>query len=524
MTTKNKKINENKNLAVIYARVSKDDRNNATSSIEGQIQIGCELADERGYEVVAELHEDERGASGAIFDLPVLSQIREMARNREFNILIVRDLDRLARDLAKQLIIEQEFKRCGVEIEYVLDQFDNTAEGQFRKNVKAILAEYERQKIKQRMLDGVRRKLAKGMIKTSEVPYGYRKTPCGNYFEIVEVEARFVRLIFEMRAKKHTTSKIRRELEQQNAPLPSKSSTHWTNVTINRIIARSAYYGIWTYGKRNGYTGKDNPKENWTYVDIPPIVTKELWQKAQRSIGKSTKGRKSKTPSMLNRRIRCGICSCAMNTGGTKKYYLCPAKYQNDYTKDCHLPHFNFKIVDQLCLDWLYELVNNPQVIRDYYERERADLYENEARLREQLADIEAALHVPIERRERVKNLYIDGHITKDELERHMAELDPVIQRLEREKQNIVKKFTPQVTEQELEHFVKWVTRNAYHVERARNGKASVEEKRNLMQDFEVQAKCVGNADRTEMRVEFSCKLRRDPTTVFLNDASLGVR
>jgi len=166
--------------AVVYARVSKDDRNNATSSIEGQFQLGRELANERGFEIIAELHEDERGASGAIFDLPVLNRVREMARRREFDILIVRDLDRLARDLAKQLIIEQEFRRCGVEIAYVLDQFDDTAEGQFRKNVKAILAEYERQKIKQRMQDGVRRKLAKGMVKTSQVPYGYRKTPCGS--------------------------------------------------------------------------------------------------------------------------------------------------------------------------------------------------------------------------------------------------------------------------------------------------------------------------------------------------------
>lgn len=524
MTTKNNEASDNKILAVIYARVSKDDRNNATSSIEGQLQLGRERAIERGYEIIAEMHEDERGASGAIFDLPVLNEIREMARNGEFKVLIVRDLDRLARDLAKQLIIEQEFKRCRVEIEYVLDQFDDTAEGQFRKNVKAILAEYERQKIKQRMQDGVKRKLARGMIKTSEVPYGYRKTPCGNYFEIVEEEAKFVRLIFDMRVRNHSIPDIRRELERQNAPLPSKRSTHWTNVTINRIIARSVYYGKWSYGKRNGYNGKYNPEENWTYVDVPAIITRDQWQKAQRMIGKSTKGRKSKTPSILNRRIRCGICGCAMNTGGTKKYYLCPTKYQNDYTKECHLPHFSFKEVDQLCLEYLSELVKTPKIIRDYHQKQRAETLQNEAKFREHLADVDAVLQQHNERRERTMSLYIDGHITKDEVDQRVAELDPIIRQLERERKQIVNKLAPEITVEELEDFVKWVTRNAYLVERAKNGEASLDEKRELMQHFNVQAKCYGNADRTEMRVEFVCKLRRQPVSVFLSNASLGIR
>lgn len=523
MTTKNKGTNDNKNLAVIYARVSKDDRNNATSSIEGQIQLGRELAVERGYDVITELHEDERGASGAIFDLPVLNQIREMARRSEFNILIVRDLDRLARDLAKQLIIEQEFKRCDVEIVYVLDQFDDTAEGQFRKNVKAILAEYERQKIKQRMQDGVRRKLANGMIKSGRAPYGYRKTPCGNYFEIVEEKAQFVRLMFDMKIEGHSIPDIRQKLKQCNAPLPGKPSTRWTYHTVRRILASPTYYGKWTYGKQNSYTGKMNPKEHWTYVDVPPIITKERWMQAQRPPRISTKGRKPKYPTILNRRIRCGVCGCAMNTGGSKRYYRCPTRHQIDYLKDCDLPSFRFEIVDENCLEWLSELVHTPNVIRNYYEQQRAELVENEAKFREQLSDVEAVLNNYFGQRKRLMDLYVDGHITKDEVDRRMAELSPIIRDLEREKKKIVRKLTPEVTEEELEDFVKWVTRNAYLVERAKNSEASLEEKRRLMQHFDVQAKCFGKPDRSEMRIEFTCKLKREPKTVFLSDTPLGV-
>jgi DNA invertase Pin-like site-specific DNA recombinase len=66
-----------------------------------QLEICHEYAQSRGYTIVAELSEDERGAGGADFDLPKLQETLEMARQGAFNVLVVRELDRLARSLAK---------------------------------------------------------------------------------------------------------------------------------------------------------------------------------------------------------------------------------------------------------------------------------------------------------------------------------------------------------------------------------------------------------------------------------------
>jgi DNA invertase Pin-like site-specific DNA recombinase len=60
---------------------------------------------------VAELAEDDRGASGADWSLPKLNQALDMARAGEFDVFVTRELDRFARSLAKQLVIEGEFKR-----------------------------------------------------------------------------------------------------------------------------------------------------------------------------------------------------------------------------------------------------------------------------------------------------------------------------------------------------------------------------------------------------------------------------
>lgn len=46
-----------------------------------------------------------------------------MAESQAFDVLVVREIDRLSRSLAKQLIIEQELKKQGVEIEYVMGDY-----------------------------------------------------------------------------------------------------------------------------------------------------------------------------------------------------------------------------------------------------------------------------------------------------------------------------------------------------------------------------------------------------------------
>ncbi|MCA9474119.1 MAG: recombinase family protein, partial [Nitrospira sp.] len=100
--------------AVLYGRVSRDDSRAEGRNLEGQIAMGEEFANNRGYHIVARLCEDDKGASGADINLPKLNEIREMAQNSQFDVLIVREIDRLSRSLAKQLIVEQELKRHGV--------------------------------------------------------------------------------------------------------------------------------------------------------------------------------------------------------------------------------------------------------------------------------------------------------------------------------------------------------------------------------------------------------------------------
>ena len=139
---------------VLYARVSGDDRGNDGRNLISQLDMCRDYAKQQGYVIAAELAEDDRGASGAEIDLPQLNRIRKMAAAGEIDVLTVRELDRLSRNMVKQLIVEDELKRAGVTIEYVIGAYPDTPEGNLMKHVRATVAEYEREKITERMVRG----------------------------------------------------------------------------------------------------------------------------------------------------------------------------------------------------------------------------------------------------------------------------------------------------------------------------------------------------------------------------------
>src|SRR5215218_6143356 len=140
--------------AILYARVSGADSQNVTSSIDAQLAECRKYALSRGYTVVDEAFENpEKHTSGADW-LPELDKLIRLAPSRSFDVLICREVDRLARNRFKQLATEIELENHGVLVEYVVGQFENTDEGRLLKGLVSEFAEYERGKIRRRTTSG----------------------------------------------------------------------------------------------------------------------------------------------------------------------------------------------------------------------------------------------------------------------------------------------------------------------------------------------------------------------------------
>ena len=164
------------------------------------MKICRDYANEKGWQIVGELAEDDRGASGASYDLPQLNKALEMAKVGQYQVLVVREIDRLSRDIGKQYMIEGELKRNQVRVAYVLGEYPETPEGDLNKAIKSAIASYERTKISERMVRGRRREAKRGsIIAHGRPPYGYELVHDGDKYQLVinENQAIVVRLIYE---------------------------------------------------------------------------------------------------------------------------------------------------------------------------------------------------------------------------------------------------------------------------------------------------------------------------------------
>jgi site-specific DNA recombinase len=446
------------NRAVLYARVSGDDRQNATSSLQGQLDLCRDYALNQGWQIIAELAEDERGASGALYDLPQLNKALELAKAGEFDVLVTRELDRLARKLAKQLVIETEFSRSGVIIAYAIGNYEDTPEGQLNKQIRAVIAEYERVKINERMVSGRRRTVKAGNVLVhGNPPYGYtiQKDDHGARLIIEETTAEIVRMIFEWYViNQWGAPKICRELNRLEVPPPSvakkvktRKAPAWNQSQVSRIVSNETYAGTWRYGKRNR-NGK-NPKDFHIAVNVPAIVSREIFDQAQeqRQANVKLSKRNRKGCYQLARRCFCGECQASMvsltsyPSGKRFSYYRCPVPHAHDthfLYKQCTMTtHFRVDYWDHAVWQEIRGFLSNPsKVIKGIKQYQQQQEKRNEPSKR-RLGIIDDLLEKKRSELGRLLDLYLAGEFEKEVLLERKQRLQETITAIEQEKESI---------------------------------------------------------------------------------------
>lgn len=436
--------NKKSTAAVLYARVSGDDTKQEGRNLQGQLEMCRNYASQKGYHVIAELAEDDRGASGASFDLPQLNRIREMAVNGQFDVLIVRELDRLSRNLAKQLVVEEELKRAGVKIEYVLGEYADTPEGRLSKHIRATIAEYEREKIRERMVRGRRLGTKNGKtLVAGHPPYGYRVKE--GTFVIHEPEARVVKLIFLLYVSdKLSPREIAKELNKIAAPLPVESAitpnrVGWLRTTVLRILKNETYTGTWHYGKKNGRTNKMNPREQWIPVDVPQIIDLDTFQEAKRLVEENKrKAPVRKHDYLLSGRIRCARCNQSLvGSGSGKKYYYRSSRQKASVYHKCEMPHFPANLVDAVVWGWVESRLLDPQQLEHGLSQYKQIQEVKSQLVRTRLSIVEDLLSENKTKLSRLLDAYLNGDFPRDMLDEQKHRIESAIETLAVEKSNL---------------------------------------------------------------------------------------
>lgn len=463
--------------AITYARVSSDDRSKGGRNLAGQLDMGREYCEKKGYTIIAELAEDDRGASGAAFELEQLNRIREMAHKQEFDVLVVREIDRLSRNLAKQLIVEEELKRSGVRIEYVLYEYPDSPEGNLMKNMRATVAEYERLKIAERNTRGRRQKVKAGSVMThGQSPYGYLQNEENGKWVLCinEKEAKIVRLIFDVYTshdesigiigvvRKLSKMRIPTYLDTRQAESEAKGENkkygrktrkwgEWSRASVHRILRNETYAGIWRYGKRgidaDGNRVK-NDADHLLDVEVPPIVSREIWEAAQAKLSSNRDNAKRnlKHEYLLRRRVYCGDCGCKMqatpNYSGKKVYFYYVCKANRTFARDCNnTVSYSAQKLDPQSWHWVKSLLSDPEQLLAGFDEYQSKQDKINAPLRERITVIDDLLQENNKQLDRLLDLYLDGDFPKDVLTERKTRLEGTIKSLEQERRGIVNRL-----------------------------------------------------------------------------------
>ncbi|MBI1854344.1 MAG: recombinase family protein, partial [Chloroflexi bacterium] len=288
--------------AAIYARVSTDmQRDNF--SIPSQIAECIKYADRKKYVVVGgqfvdpetgkDVAADFPGAIPAYVDdytsrelsRPSLDAILHYLELSGFDVLIVHALDRLARDPYIRQTLEREFTKRGAHVEFVLGAYEETPEGEVRKDLDATFAKWENAKRVERCMRGKRRKAEGGKWVAGIAPYGYKLDPDGKGgLTIFPEQAQIVREVFFMYTEELRSVREIARILTEAGHKPYKGGREWAKTSINHILVNSTYVGYYFFNKykRTGSRLAYKDREDWIRIECDPIIDLAAFEKVKK--------------------------------------------------------------------------------------------------------------------------------------------------------------------------------------------------------------------------------------------------
>lgn len=432
---------------VLYARVSTEEQTEKFG-LSSQVSELRSYATQMNVQIVAELIDD--GYSGADLGRPALTSLRDLVRQKRVSTVIVHDPDRLARKLVHQLLLTDEFERAGVRVEFVTTPAPDNMEGRLLLNVRGVIAEYEREKIRERTMRGRREKARQGLIVGGRRPYGYRLVD-GKY-QIDEEEGQQVRSIYRWLVDDSLS--IRKIVERLNdSGQKPHTSARWAKSSISRILRNEMYTGKGYYNRRRRVEPEGsaatllrrNKKtrhqwrdaSEWIAQAVPAIVTDELFAAAQRKLKENSahcSGRPPKTVYLLRGILKCS--SCGRKYVGVPifgdKYYRCIGRERLAQPR-CTASHIAAKMVEPFVWEYVVRLLSNPSLLISKLAGQGTDGHH----LREELAFIEKQLREIRRKEDRLLEALLDEQVTLPGLREKGSELQAIRLRLERQRDEL---------------------------------------------------------------------------------------
>lgn len=276
-----------------YCRVSTE-KEDQLNSLEAQKNFFKEYTDRSGDRLV-KLYADEGLSGTKIKNRKQFLKMMTDAESGLFDMVVVKDISRFARNTVDLLQNIRKLKSLGIETQFLTANMTSMGNSEFVLTVFGALAQEESANTSKRVKFGKKINAEKGRV--PNIVFGYDKT-IGDYFNLTinKAEADVVRRIYRWYLNEgYGAAKIAAMLNVRG--MKTKRGCEWSQNAVCRILENELYTGKIVNGKEevsDFLTGKRTlkNKDEWYVADRPDlrIISDEDFAEAGRL--KADRGKK----------------------------------------------------------------------------------------------------------------------------------------------------------------------------------------------------------------------------------------
>ena len=310
----------------IYTRVSTDNQaEKKFNSCESQEQRIRSFINSQEDMEVYNVYSDP-GFTGANLERPALREMVNDVIQNKVSLVISYKIDRLTRSPKDFYQLIELFEKYNVDFISVTERFDtSTPSGRLLRNIMLTFAQFERELSSERTRDKMIQRAHKGMWNGGAVPYGYDAKD--KRLVINEDEAGVIRTIYDRYVATASISTVYDELRKQD--IRNRKGEYFSKSGIYHFLRNKIYSGIMKY------------KDIEVPGDQEPIVTKDIFEQAQKCHRIAKRKMRSYKDYLLPGMVKCAECGSVMtpcqSTKRTPKkakkyyYYRCTSTFKHHW-------------------------------------------------------------------------------------------------------------------------------------------------------------------------------------------------
>ena len=428
-----------------YCRVSTE-KEDQLNSLEAQKEFFTEYTRRTG-DTLVRLYADEGLSGTKVRNRKEFQRMMADAERGLFELVVVKDISRFARNTVDLLQNIRRLKTLGIETQFLTANMTSMGNSEFVLTIFGALAQEESANTSKRIKFGKKINAEKGRV--PNIVYGYDKIP-GEYFNmsINEEEAAVIRQVYHWYLSGgYGCTRIAAMLNERG--VHTKRGSAWSQDGVARLLSNELYTGKIINGKQeiaDFLTGqrKDRDATEWYVTERPDlrIIEPAQYEEARKLLRNRCQAfhvnrERHSNQYLFSTLIRCKECGWA--------FRRVVRTYKNTYVRWTCSGHNGraSNCPNAVTLDE-EELISALQTYfagilkeKDAVIRQLVSQFEKVYRAKDENAQYEKELTAELEKRKRIRqkymNMYADDLISREELNQTLGGMRQEIARLEKE-------------------------------------------------------------------------------------------